>query len=298
VDRSEKLLEFTGWRHGRGYRIDGAWLRPNVPIRELEHESRRGKQWRDKSRWQARGVISGVAEFPPEIEPYAPPEDLHASLANCVDTDDIIAFANEFGLLRSPPYGAVGTTADVDEVRDSAEAMSDWFDAIAKMKGAIELLTAAKKDGLAVRGNGKLYDAIVTVNSEMAGTPLQLRAIVDQPIRFESRLRPQTLRAFLFTQLTQALATGHAWLQCRGCKEWFVFREIEGRQAGRFNRRRTCSDSCRAKAYNKDREEARRLHAIGMAATRIIAQLKEQGWEPSPTSPLSAVKQVKKWLEA
>jgi hypothetical protein len=304
VDK-DTLVEFKGFRYSRGYRIDGGTLRPNIPIRELEHESRRGKKWPDKAKWRRLQVISGVAEYPPEIEAYDPPDDLHVRFANIANADDVLGFAGEFGLLNSPPFSEIETTLDVEDIRATAEPLSDWLNVIARMKRAIEQLAAAKQaaqnldpPGNARAQRGKLFDAIVDINGELGAVPLQLRVVLEDPIRFESRLRPQTLRAFLWTQLTRAIATGHAWLQCRGCNDWFVFREIAGRQAGRFNRRRTCSDSCRVKASNKDREEARRLHAIGMAATRIVTQLKEQGWEPSPTSPLSGVKQVKKWLEA
>jgi uncharacterized protein DUF6076 len=298
VDK-EKLIEFDGFRYTRGYRLEGKMLRPNIPIRDLDHETAAGKEWPDKAEWQARRVISGVAEYPPEIEKYEPPDDLHVRFANLANAADVLNFANEFGLLKSPPHSAIETALDVAEIRDTAEPLSDWLDAIAKMKGAIEQIEAARKSGAEPDGRrGKLLDALVAINTNLNHAPLQLRVVFDQPIRFESRLRPQNLRAFLATQLTQALATGHAWLRCRGCDEWFVFKEIAGRHPGRFNRRRTCSDSCRVKAYNKDREEARRLHAGGMAAKGIVARLKDQGWEPSPTSTLSAVKQVKKWLQS
>jgi len=321
------MIEFEGWRHSEGYEVIEGKLRPKVtlePVRKDWAPHGPGRALRknmkllllDKDSPPSSPaelaialrdkVVASTSLKLPTIVKYQPPANFYLIFANLASDDQsIVSFADQFGLLNSATYEKFEETFDLADIVDCEEPIEDWRVRIAQMKQSLEQFSSGpdpakgghlRESLLARRGD---RDALYCTNGylEMAKLQLRIEPDGDGGRRFEERIRPINLLASLWTELAQALTGGRSFEKCRYCKELFVFNPAPGR-IDRFNRRRNCGPSCRVMSHHRDRSFARQLYDKGLPVREVITRLKENGWEPSPTSPLSAVEQVKKWLQS
>jgi hypothetical protein len=226
------------------------------------------------------------------------------------DPNELLAFANQFGLLGGPLSTTV-ERCDQNGKKQIAlrESVEDWTTEIQHMRSLVELWKAIRASEVALIRKHlpvawMLWQSEPTTAEslilrldaiERAGTISELRDAADVSLKkaierkLEGRLsfvfslgglvpQPDSLLGAIWIQFAQAVAKAKQYRQCEDCRKWFELSP----QVARTNRV-FCSTACRSRAYRKRQDKARELNGQGIALDQIAVILESQpdivrGW--------------------
>jgi hypothetical protein len=171
----------------------------------------------------------------------------------CKDTDGILSFSNDFGLLGE----GLGFEGGLDDVLEAQRAggmfQTARVDHILRTAVYIKRIWEYLKDG-------DRQEALELFNQNL---PMMKAAILqynDEPERFNYKLIPLTLRDALLYQAGEAITGNRRFRQCKneGCPNWFRLGPniAEGGHRQTITARREfCSDRCRVASARRQKKE-------------------------------------------
>lgn len=169
--------------------------------------------------------------------PFEENSALFMELAEVSQTPEgVNAFADRFGLLLESPK---------EKFKDSLPIYA-WLKIIKRIKSAVDLWR-----GLQERGN---IEYLIEILSREAAFPatMYLR-LVNDPLRAEIHLRPDSLITGIWLQFLEAVANNANLRRCERCEKWIAY----GSGTGRRETAKFCSSACRRAAW-KDEQESRK----------------------------------------
>lgn len=160
----------------------------------------------------------------------------------CRDPDGVLAFANEFGLLREPnqmSYGAFGRM---------------WLGPGDRVVDTLEFAARARAISRLLDGHNR-QAAVALFNSEH---PMMSEYILERLGRFDYRWVPISLRDAILHQIGDAITQSRQFRRCGNpsCSNWFRLGPQDGGRPTATVRRRFCSTYCRVAAARRQKREA------------------------------------------
>lgn len=154
---------------------------------------------------------------------------MYTDFAKVRTNDEIIAFANRFGLL------GIG--------QDEGEAVSLWNTQSEYLAALIDLHRSGKMTRHA-NVVSVLNDFLDGVRTEFIRTPQGLRMC----------FVPKTLLAAIWLQFALSIDAKTRWKRCKNCRAWM---EISLSPTGRSPRAKYCGDACKHGAFRARQRAAR-----------------------------------------
>lgn len=230
---------------------------------------------------------------------------LFRTLANTrPDREGVCQFASRFGLLGIDAVPVEVPFADRPDVGTfgTGELFTGWQAEIAAMREVLELLDLTQRrdtaalatrvrwtdDGVFYQGDTKPHVISSSPTRFLAGDLIgpavhYVHRLIND--RLEQLVSPRLLvdpstgtsdlydvpgsqLGAVWLQVAGSVREGREFRQCRQCQTWFEV-SVEAARKSRLY----CSPTCRTKGHRGRQQEARRLHAAGMAVERIADAL-------------------------
>lgn len=230
----ENLFRFEWARDKHGYEIGEAARSPT--FQELEIRPKGGPLEFYRPLEQHPGLFRRFANIKPVMKTHHP---TGREYAESHDTDEILAFANEFGLLNFfSPH------PDED---DLVEFLDNWSIHIGAMSEMVTLLDADQNHDAAEEFNSWADD-------DDGGTYF-LAKVKLTPSKKSKRIymnvSPVSLLSCMLLQLAEEITNNITYKKCKFCPNWFPF----GPGTGHKRIKKFCSTRCRV-AWNRQRKRA------------------------------------------
>lgn len=164
--------------------------------------------------------------------------------------DDILGFANKWGLLGEPvrplPHAILQRRFDAKPAIHLLEPVSEWLFAIGSIRSLVAIFSKVNDEDW--------YDRLGFLNSQLVAS-LNVKLEYDAESRDPTlKLLPKSLSAAMYLQIASAITEHAGYRDCVVCKKWF---EISRSYAARSDKI-YCSDACRMRAYRIRCREASR----------------------------------------